>query len=104
MKEVNNPTDPHFDLRSFLQRTTRPQTWDNVVRWLVGICNPERNIPWRELINISDSQRATMLRLVGVMNIKKTPGGHTAKAGLLRKHAREDADLLAEQFSLYSGH
>ena len=43
-----------------------------------------------------------MLRLVGIMNVKKTPGGHTAKDGLLRDHARDDADLLAEQFTLYT--
>ena len=100
MKEVNG-TRPGFDLREFLRKPVRPQTWDNVTRWITGINSLKRDIPWRELAEISEAHRAKMLRSVAVMNVKKTPGGHTSREIELLTYAREDADLLREQFNLY---
>ncbi|MBI3298861.1 MAG: hypothetical protein HYZ75_11895 [Elusimicrobia bacterium] len=100
MKETNN-TPTGFDLREFLRKPIRPQTWDNVARWLTGIASLHRDIPWKQLASVSDSHRAKMLGPIAVMNLKKIPGGHTTINDNLRLHAREDAGLLAEQFRLY---
>ena len=36
LKEVNGGED--WDLREFLREGGRKQTWDNVTRWVIGIC------------------------------------------------------------------
>jgi len=100
MKEVNG-TPKDFDLREFLRRADRPQTWDNVTRWLIGIRSLEEDLSWSRLTKISVPQRVEMLRSIGVMNLKKSPGSHTTDNDSLRHVAREDTDLLSRQYALY---
>lgn len=101
MKEVNDPEDPSFDLRRFMRDGGRPQTWDNVTRWVLGIRNLEREIRWRALRTIVAELRTDTLRSLGAMNLKKSAGGHTTESRRLRDVAREDSDLLKMQFALY---
>ena len=40
LKEVNDPDGGGWDLRQFLRNNgDRPQTWNNVARWVHGIRN-----------------------------------------------------------------
>ena len=101
MKEVNDPGGGGWDLREFMREGGRGTTWNNVTRWVKGIRNLERDISWSELEEITEPQRIKALRSIAVMNLKKSPGGHTTKTDILAKGAWDDRDLLTEQFLLY---
>lgn len=101
MKEVNSPGDSDWDLREFIRKGARRQTWDNVTRWVIGIRHLPEDIPWRDLKEISNEQRQDHLKTLSVMNLKKSPGSHTTDNNELAAAALRDRDLLNEQFSLY---
>jgi hypothetical protein len=102
LKEVNSPGHGGWDLREFIRRDAgQPQTWDLVTRWVLGIKNIKNDAAWAELETITPQQRREALVSVVLMNLKKTPGGQTSNDAELKRVAREDSDLLKQQYRLY---
>ncbi|WGC86175.1 hypothetical protein [Aeromonas caviae] len=77
LKEVNDPDGGGWDLREFIADGARSQTWNNVARWVDGIRNIERDIPWKEFDDINEEDRQSSLKSICAMNLKKSPGTHT---------------------------
>lgn len=102
LKEVNDQDGGGWCLREFLRNAGRPQTWSNVARWIQGIRNSPAEMPWNSIRDITDEQRRCLLRTVAAVNLKKTPGGHTADTSDLWNVVRRDAEYLRQQFSFYS--
>lgn len=102
LKEVNDPDGGDWDLRDFLFEGARHQTWDNVTRWVKSIKNLPKEIYWNELSNISELERSESLKSISVINLKKTPGTHTADYASMETVANEDKRLIQKQFSIYN--
>jgi hypothetical protein len=102
MKEVNSEGNSDWDLRDFIRDGARPQTWDNVTRWVIGIRRLPEDIQWQELKDITEEQRREQLKSICVMNLKKSPGSHTTNKNELAEAALKDKDFLNEQFYLYN--
>jgi hypothetical protein len=102
LKEVNDPDGGGWDLREFLADGARTQTWNNVARWVNGIRNIERDIPWNEFDNLNQEDRKSSLKSICAMNLKKSPGIHTTDKASLNKVANEDRNFIEKQFSLYN--
>jgi hypothetical protein len=103
LKEVND-TGQGFDLRDFLRAGGRPQTWDNVTRWVEGIFGQitgEDVLPWEHFELIGKERRAKALRQVCAVNLKKAGGIHTTSNGELEAATASDAARMRSQFSLY---
>jgi len=62
LKEVNDPDGGDWDLRRFIREGGRPQTWDNITRWVEGIRKLPSEINWNELSEISQEQRGNALK------------------------------------------
>ena len=92
------------DIRSLLRDGERTPTWLNVTRWLKGIGALPAEVPWTELESIDLTERQRLLRSISVMNLKKSPGGHTAESRNVWRVAREDRMFLKRQFDLYDPH
>lgn len=101
LKEVNDPGGGAWDLRTFLRDGARPQTWNNVTRWLRGIRSLEENLPWSELRQVSKAQRRELLKAVAAVNLKKSPGGHSTEVRGFWTAVQHDSSLLREQLALY---
>ena len=101
LKEVNDPDGGNWDLREFMRSGGRPQTWNNVARWIEGIRNLSSEIAWKQLVPIDAQRRISALQSVAAMNLKKTPGGHPTNLEELNKVAAEDWQFLNRQFNLY---
>lgn len=101
LKEVNDLGGGGWDLREFIRDGARPQTWNNVVRWINGIRNIERDISWSEFENITKEDRQSSLKSICAINLKKSPGTHTTNASSLNKVTNEDRHFIERQFSLY---
>ena len=73
LKEVNDPGPDGggWDLREFIRDGARPQTWDNLTRWIIGIRGIDSDIKWSELENIEESDRKQTLLSICAMNLKK---------------------------------
>jgi hypothetical protein len=100
LKEVNS--EEGFNLKDFVKQGGRTQTWDNIARWTYGILNHDKNFEWDEIEKIKNKDlRREWLKFIGVMNIKKTPGGHTANSKALWKGSSQGKDFLQRQFDLY---
>ena len=100
LKEVNGEV---HDLRKFLrEQGGRAQTWDNVARWVEGILNLDKDYAWKDLEQNNEIRRKKMLNKICAVNVKKTPGGHTADGKNIKKTAKENAEKLKEQINLYS--
>ena len=104
LKEVNDPDGGDWDLRQYLSNGARPQTWNNIVRWIKGIRNLDSEIPWSEFEHISEEDRRFFLKSICAMNLKKSPGTHTTNIASLSKVAYEDRNLIERQFALYDPH
>ncbi|PSW96326.1 hypothetical protein C0W38_02485 [Photobacterium angustum] len=102
LKEVNDPDGGGWDLREFLANGARPQTWNNIVRWVNGIRNIECDIPWKDLEHISEQERKSSLKSICAINLKKSPGTHTTDKASLNKVANEDRSYIERQFLLYN--
>lgn len=105
LKEVNGgkERDSNWDLRDFLRKGGRKQTWDNIALWQYGINNLSQNLNWNILkskISIKNF-RKTQLESIAAINLKKEPGGHTAKNNLIWDYSWKDKELLKEQISIY---
>lgn len=102
LKEVNDPDGGGWDLREFIADGARSQTWNNVARWVDGIRNIERDIPWKEFDDINEEHRQSSLKSICAMNLKKSPGTHTTNKASLNKVASEDRNFIERQFALYN--
>jgi len=103
LKEVNGDFEGKgWDLRKFLyDEGGRPATWGNITRWIEGIRQLPNDIPWREVDAIDSARRRKALRSIAAVNLKKSPGGHTAFGGEVALAASKDQELLKRQFALY---
>jgi hypothetical protein len=102
LKEVNDTkSGGGWDLRSFVKSGARPSTWTNVTRWVRGIRALPGHLPWASLSKISRADRVSTLASIAVMNLKKTPGTHTANSAQIKAAAISDTELLRRQFDLY---
>lgn len=99
LKEANS--DDGFDLRDFLRKGGRWQTWNNITRWVKGIREIDREIEWSELASIQEADRVFYLSSIVAVNIKKKGGGNTTDSNELETFAAKDAHLLREQLGLY---
>ena len=99
LKEVNG--GENWDLCGFLAEGGRPQTWDNITRWTMGIHQLDRVIPWSELQDITAERRKEILKKICVVNVKKTSGGHTAEADKLLRAVQGNRSRLREQLAIY---
>ena len=101
LKEVNDPGGGGWDLRQFIREGGRPQTWDNITRWIEGIRSLPKEVLWSELATVDEERRRRTLRSITAINLKKSPGGHTTRSGSLFATAAQDKSFLNRQFSLY---
>jgi hypothetical protein len=104
MKEVNDPGGGDWDQREFVRKGGRPQTWNNITRWAIGIRELDKDIAWKDLEEITEQQRIDALKSICAMNLKKSPGGSAADNVKVSRIAEEDRGYLREQFSLYNAH
>jgi hypothetical protein len=102
LKEVNDPDGGEWDLREFLRECKRPQTWDNIARWVHGIRNINNVPEWNFYKEIDDNFRINTLRSICAVNLKKSPGGHTADNGSIWHVMQQDQQYLKKQLSFYS--
>lgn len=102
LKEVNDSKKESWDLRKFISKGARPQTWNNIARWNFGIQNMNKTIDWKEIKDINGDQRKEYLKSICAMNLKKSPGSHTTNNKELSEVANDDKIFLNEQFNIYS--
>lgn len=100
LKEVNGKTVP--DLCDFLRKGGRPQTWDNIARWIEGILHLEADRPWKYWEQNNQSRRERMLKQICAVNVKKTAGGHTSDRKQVQKAAADNGEILCRQLKLYN--
>ncbi|MBW8035833.1 MAG: hypothetical protein FVQ79_09435 [Planctomycetes bacterium] len=101
LKEVNAPGGGGWDLREFLSKGGRPQTWDNVTRWVHGIRNLNSIPGWDFYEEITNYFRIETLKSICAINLKKSPGTHTTNHASLNSVANEDKDYIRSQYSIY---
>jgi hypothetical protein len=100
LKETNKAGED-FDLRSFLANGGRPQSWDNVTRWVMGIRSLDTDIKWSDIESIDQEQRKTNLSTIAVINMKKETGGHTTDHKKFRETVKREKELIKRQIDLY---
>ena len=101
LKEVNDPDGGGWDLRKFLLKGARHQTWNNVSRWVHGIRNRHAIPGWYFYRNINRNFRQQQLRSICVINLKKKPGGATADYNQVKHHASKDGGYIRRQYAMY---
>jgi len=101
LKEVNDLGGGGWDLRKFVAEGGRPNTWDNIARWVYGIRNITSIPEWNFFDNISEEFRIKTLQGICVLNLKKSPGTHTTDNASLKAVANEDSELIEKQYTLY---
>ena len=99
LKETNDTKD--FDLRRFLSKGARPQTWDNVTRWVMGIRDLGTDIDWQAIKKITLAQRRKHLSSIAAINMKKKPGRHTTDVSAFWSTIKRDADFIGRQIGFY---
>tara|TARA_R110000782_G_scaffold268615_3_gene365273 strand:+ start:2719 stop:3372 length:654 start_codon:yes stop_codon:yes gene_type:complete len=101
LKEVNDLGGGGWDLREFIYEGGRPQTWNNVSRWIHGIRNRQEIPEWKFYEEISEEFRKELLSSICAMNLKKSPGTHTTEYTSLYAVANEDKKYIQNQYSIY---
>ncbi len=99
LKEVNGGES--WDLCDFLRGGGRAQTWNNITRWTIGIHQLNKEIPWKDLEEISEEKCKDILKKICVVNVKKRSGGATANNDQLHEAARADRERLQRQLAIY---
>lgn len=102
LKEVNGGES--WDLCEFICKGGRPQTWDNIARWVEGLFNLDVEISWEELEGDKESRkqrRINMLKKICVVNVKKSPGVETSINKEIRDAGKQDAEFLRKQLDIY---
>ena len=108
LKEVNDEGGGNWDLREFLRKGARAQTWDNVARWVHGIreMRSRNAMPdWQYFPTESQEReefRKETLRSICAMNVKKSPGGHTSDGEAVINVAQEDKKNIRKQYGFYN--
>jgi len=101
LKEVNDLGGGGWDLREFVREGGRPQTWNNIARWVNGILARPDVRDWAFYETVDEQFRIDNLGGICVVNLKKSPGTHTTDYNSLKAVAMEDANYIASQFALY---
>lgn len=101
LKEANDPDGGGWCLREFLRRGGRPQTWNNITRWVQAIRRLPDEVPWDDLRCVAESNRREMLQAIAVVNLKKLPGGHTTERKDFWEVVQRDAHWIRDQVALY---
>ena len=99
LKEVNGGSG--WDLRDFLRKGGRAQTWNVVARWIQNIFNIDRNYKWIEMEDNNDERRTTVLPYISAINVKKTSGKDVANNKAVLDAAVRDKAYLKKQIDLY---
>lgn len=99
LKEVNGGKD--WDLRDYLMEGGRKQTWNNGSRWVEGILNLDKEIPWQDINEVDEEYRRKWLNKIAAVNVKKVSGGHTSDMKEIYRFARENAERLCRQINMY---
>ncbi len=102
LKEVNDQGGGGWDLRKFISEGGRPQTWDNITRWVHGIRNLDSIPNWEFYSGISNDLRVATLKSICAINLKKSPGTHTTDHAALNVVANEDKEFIRKQYSIYN--
>ena len=93
LKEVNDLKGGGWDLRKFVSTEGgRPQTWDNITRWVHGIRHLESMPDWDFYSKITNDFRIETLKSICAFNLKKIPGTNTTNYASLKTVADEDKD------------
>lgn len=100
MKEVNGGAG--WNLKKFLYKGGRPQTWDNIARWTEGLLNINQEYNWAYLEENNENRRKYYLKKIGVINLKKTSGGYTSNYKEISMAAFENRNLIKTQVDLYN--
>lgn len=101
LKEVNDPGGGDWDLRQFMRDGGRPDTWDNITRWVEGLRNLSADILWKDLERVDAERRTRALRSIAAMNLKKIPGSHTSNPNDVALAAAQDRAFINRQIRLY---
>ena len=101
MKEVNDRKRELTDLSKYLHNGGCGHTWNNITRWIEGIRQKDEDKPWKCLKEISEDRRKNALLSIGVVNLKKSPGGYPTNNDALEEFAHEDKFFLKRQLMLY---
>ncbi len=107
LKEVNSTDGKEWDLRGFLQYGAKHGdnpvhiTWDVVRLWLVGLQHLEENLPWEEILRLSQGKEFDYLKTAAVMNIKKSAGTSRSYHKEIEQYAIKDKVWLERQVMLY---
>ena len=101
LKEVNDPDGGGWDLRKFVSKGGRPQTWNNIARWVHGIRNITSIPDWDFYEKITNDFRCQTLKSICALNLKKSPGTHTTNHASLKAVTNEDKGWIQKQYSLY---
>ncbi|GAB3215154.1 hypothetical protein [Pseudaeromonas pectinilytica] len=102
LKEVNDEDGGNWDLREFIRQGARPQTWDNITRWIQCIENISDEKKWSSLEKITEENRIDCLRSICAMNLKKSPGSHTTALAKFKKVVVEDQSFIKRQYAIYN--
>lgn len=102
LKEVNDLNGGGWDLREFVRDGARPQTWDNIARWVQCIRSGHEEVNWHRLESVNKEQRVKLLRTVCVINLKKSPGTHTSVKAKFEAAVEEDKSFIKRQYDIYS--
>ena len=85
------------DLRVFLRKAKKWQTWNNVARWQFGIERMDKEISWWKINRINQTFRQEHLKNAAIINIKKVPGSESSNMKEIWDYAWQDSDFLKKQ-------
>lgn len=100
LKEANG--EANGDIRKLIRTGRQDFTWDNVARWAYGIRNRSDLPAWKEFPKLNDQFRKQEMQHIVAMNLKKSPGGSKANKSAIKKAVVRDAEMIEQQFNLYS--
>jgi len=89
LKEANSPGEGGWSLIEKIRSYDPVPMLDTLARWISGIRNLPKNVPWTAVKSISAYSRICVLNEVVLFNLKKTPGGGTTNEKELAAHALE---------------
>lgn len=99
LKEVNGGSD--WDLRDFLRKGGRAQTWNVVARWVQNMFNLDCEPAWSDLNSGNEERRLRVLSSICAINVKKTSGKDVANNKDILAAAVRDREYLKKQIELY---
>lgn len=105
LKEVNGGKNVNkkWSLLAFLKKGGRSQTWNNISIWQFGIQTIKQSHKWSDLVKLKNKKfRISQLESIAAINLKKEPGGNTAKMNIIWDYAWNDRELLKRQIKIYN--